>query len=51
MRKNAPDALWDNAWSKIVLLYLGVFSMPLSYALTRTMSGMTNVISMILGIY
>lgn len=23
MRKNAPDALWDNAWSKIVLLYLG----------------------------
>ena len=35
----------------IVLLYLGVFSIPLSYALTRTMNGMTNVISMILGIY
>ena len=23
MRKRAPDALYDNAWSKIVLLYLG----------------------------
>jgi len=34
----------------ILLLYLGVFDGPLSYLLNKTISGMINVVSLILGI-